>query len=86
MQQLRLLTVLARTWRNIPIILGLLFKRSTPWKAKILIILAVVYLVLPYDLIPEWLLGFGVIDDVIIVTTLLSFAHKISAVEDNDSK
>lgn len=86
MQQLRLLTVLARTWKNIPIILGLLFKRNTPWKARLLIVLAIVYLFLPYDLIPEWLLGLGLVDDVIIVTSLLSFAHRISAAEDDDSK
>lgn len=83
MQPLRLLAVLARTWRSIPLILGLLFKRTTPWKAKLLIVLAIVYLFLPYDLIPEWLMGAGLLDDVIIVTTLLGYAHRL-AIADND--
>ncbi len=67
-----------RLWRNIPSILGLLLKRSTPVKVKGLIILALLYLLIPYDLIPEWFPGFGVLDDVVVVTTLLNWAAQIA--------
>lgn len=67
-----------QVWRQLPAILGLLFKRGTSWKVRGLIVAAILYLVLPYDLIPEWLLGFGFIDDALIVTGLLALAQAYS--------
>lgn len=68
-------------WRHFPAILQLLIKRGTPLKARLLIVFAIVYAFLPYDLIPEWLPGYGLIDDVLIVTGLMYLAQKISGPE-----
>jgi len=82
MQRFGLLAILLNTWKSLPRILGLLFNRSAPLKSKALIILALLYLFIPYDLIPEWLLGYGVIDDVLVVTTLLNLAERMAGLSD----
>lgn len=65
-------------WRQLPVIVALLFKRGTSWKVRCLILTAIVYLILPYDIIPEWFLGFGFIDDALVVTALLALAQNLS--------
>lgn len=67
-----------RVWRHAPTTIALLFKRGTSWKVRGLILSAILYLVLPYDIIPEWLLGVGFIDDAFIVTGLLALAQNFS--------
>lgn len=67
-----------RVWRHLPVIVGLLFKRGTSWKVRGLILAAFLYLIIPYDIIPEWLLGFGLIDDALVVTGLLALAQAFS--------
>jgi len=37
--------------------------RDIPWQSLILIIASVIYFVMPIDLIPDFILGFGYIDD-----------------------
>ncbi|WP_106477225.1 YkvA family protein [Phytohalomonas tamaricis] len=46
--------------------------RPLPKKAVGLMVLAVLYLVSPFDLIPDFLLGWGFIDDVLISGWLLA--------------
>ncbi|MGL1932818.1 MAG: DUF1232 domain-containing protein [Desulfotalea sp.] len=58
-------------WRRFPAILSLLVKRGTPVRARLVVLLAILYAILPFDLIPEWVPGYGLIDDLFIVSGLL---------------
>ena len=57
--------------------LKLLVHKDTPWQAKLVLGAALLYLVLPFDLIPDWLLGLGIVDDLGVVTLLVWLALKI---------
>lgn len=46
--------------------------RPVPWRAFGYMLLAVVYLALPFDLIPDFLLLIGLVDDVLIIAWLLN--------------
>jgi uncharacterized membrane protein YkvA (DUF1232 family) len=49
----------------------------TPWAAKALLALAVGYLLLPFDLIPDFLPVVGQLDDLVIVPGLVLLALKL---------
>ena len=57
--------------------LKLLFHKDTPWQAKLVLGAALLYLVSPFDLIPDWLLGLGIVDDLGVVTLLVWLALRI---------
>lgn len=46
--------------------------RPVPWKAFALMAGAISYLLLPFDLIPDFILPFGLLDDAVIVSWLLA--------------
>jgi uncharacterized membrane protein YkvA (DUF1232 family) len=50
---------------------------QTPTKAKLAALLAVLYVVSPIDLIPDFIPVLGWLDDVGMVTLLLSIAYKL---------
>jgi len=47
---------------------------QTPWIAKVFLGLAVGYLLLPFDLIPDFIPVLGQLDDVVIIPVLLYLA------------
>jgi uncharacterized membrane protein YkvA (DUF1232 family) len=49
----------------------------TPFTAKLLLWLAVSYLLLPFDLIPDFIPVLGQLDDIVIVPLLVYFALKL---------
>jgi uncharacterized membrane protein YkvA (DUF1232 family) len=49
----------------------------TPWLAKLLLGLAVGYVLLPFDLIPDFIPVIGHVDDLVIVPLLVYLALKL---------
>jgi uncharacterized membrane protein YkvA (DUF1232 family) len=47
---------------------------QTPWPAKVCLWLAMGYLLLPFDLIPDFIPVLGQLDDVVIIPVLLYIA------------
>jgi len=65
--------------------------RKIPWKTLVAIVGAVVYFVMPFDFIPDFILGFGFADDVtLILWTMKFFKSDIESFaqweKDNDSE
>jgi len=56
----------------------LLFRRDTPWKVKAILAFAILYLLSPFDLVPDWIIGFGLLDDLTVVSILVAWAIKIA--------
>lgn len=72
--------LIARTKRlkgDIPAILLALFKRETPWPAKVVALLAVGYALSPIDLIPGFIPILGSLDDLILVPALVALAARL---------
>lgn len=56
----------------------LLFKRDTPWKVKAILAVAILYLLSPFDLVPDWIMGFGFLDDLTVISFLVAWAINIA--------
>jgi len=56
----------------------LLFRRDTPLKVKAILAFAILYLISPFDLVPDWIIGFGLLDDLTVVSLLVAWAIKIA--------
>ncbi len=84
-----------------PYLLLLLFKRigairhlmtdsTVPFRQKALVVFGVVYLISPIDLIPLPVLGFGILDDLVLWGFILSYLKerldKYSTPKDGDKK
>lgn len=48
--------------------------RKTPWYVKLLLGAGLVYILSPYDLIPEWIPVVGILDDVALAALLIAWA------------
>jgi len=57
---------------RLSLIFKFLFNKEIPLKEKWWIIIPVIYLLSPVDLIPEPILGFGFVDDLVMLAYLLS--------------
>ncbi|WP_069649258.1 YkvA family protein [Caloranaerobacter ferrireducens] len=49
-----------------------LLDAKVPFLKKIWIILGLIYLISPIDLLPEPILGFGIIDDIVLIMYILA--------------
>ena len=67
-----------RLWARLESWAKLLFRRDTPLKVKVILAFAILYLLSPFDLVPDWILGFGFMDDLALVSLLVAWALKIS--------
>lgn len=52
-----------------------LLDKKVPLKSKLWILVPLIYLISPIDLIPDPVLGFGIVDDLVLISFLI---HKIS--------
>jgi uncharacterized membrane protein YkvA (DUF1232 family) len=71
-----------RMWNRVESWARLLFRRDTPWKVKAILGAAIVYLLSPVDLVPDWIPGFGLLDDLTIVSLLVAYALKLAQKKD----
>ena len=61
---------------DIPAVVLALKEKRTPWYAKVIASVIVVYALSPIDLIPDFIPVLGYLDDVIILPTLIAWCIK----------
>ena len=61
---------------DIPAVLLALKEKRTPWYAKVIAAVIVVYALSPIDLIPDFIPLLGYLDDIIILPTLIAWCVK----------
>lgn len=66
----------AQLWGNAKKYYALLTRRDTPFYLKAAVVFAVLYLISPIDLVPDWLALFGIVDDIALVSLLLGFVFR----------
>ena len=66
--------------------LRLFTHKDTPWYVKALLLGALLYAVFPADIIPDWLLGLGILDDLTVVSVLVGIALKLLDKSITDNK
>lgn len=68
-------------WRFIPFLLDYFRSVEVSGTKKIMgVLLLLIYVIFPFDLIPDYLLFFGVLDDIMIVTFVLERMVKMAPV------
>ena len=70
------LVLLARAWEMIKHTKDVFLSPATPVPVKIVLALGLLYTLSPYDLIPEWVPVFGVMDDLALAALLIAWANK----------
>jgi uncharacterized membrane protein YkvA (DUF1232 family) len=56
----------------------LLGDRRIGWRAKIVLVLMLAYLAMPFDLIPDFIPVLGQLDDVLLVMVVIGYVVKLS--------
>lgn len=72
-----------RLWGRLEKWAKLLLRRDTPLKVKVILAVAILYLLSPFDLVPDWILGFGFLDDFTVVSLLVAWALKVADTKEN---
>ncbi|MBR2043355.1 MAG: DUF1232 domain-containing protein [Clostridia bacterium] len=62
---------------DVPAVFLALKRKETPWYAKILALIVVVYALSPVDLVPDFIPVLGCLDDVIILPVLIALTVKL---------
>lgn len=62
--------------RTLQFLLKAFFHRATPWYVKGLLLLALIYTAWPADLVPDFLVPYGWLDDLIIAPLLALLAWR----------
>lgn len=75
---------LKRFFRPVLGYLQLLFGRATPWRVRIMLAAGLLYLLSPYDLLPDWFLGLGIVDDLAVVSLIGWLATRMMATNERD--
>lgn len=66
-------------WARVASYGRLLLRADTPWSVKAILVLAIVYLLSPFDLVPDWIAGLGLLDDLVIVSLLVGWAIRLAS-------
>lgn len=66
--------ILQAAWGMVQRAVAVFRSRTTPWYVKLVLIAGLIYIVSPYDLIPEWVPVFGVLDDLALAALLIAWA------------
>ncbi|MHB8808522.1 MAG: YkvA family protein [Desulfobulbaceae bacterium] len=61
-------------WNMVQRAVAVFLSRKTPWYVKVVLGAGLLYVVSPYDLIPEWIPVFGVMDDLALAALLIAWA------------
>jgi uncharacterized membrane protein YkvA (DUF1232 family) len=61
-------------WSMVQRTITVFLSKKTPWYVKLALAAGLIYVVSPYDLIPEWVPVFGVMDDLALVALLITWA------------
>ena len=61
---------------DVPVVFLALKEKQTPWFAKIIAVIVVIYALSPIDLIPDFIPVLGYLDDVIILPALVALCLK----------
>ncbi|MYL57164.1 DUF1232 domain-containing protein [Virgibacillus halodenitrificans] len=73
------ITFIFKFWKFIPFLVDFYKSREVPLYQKVVGVLAVLtYFIFPFDLIPDFLLLFGLIDDVVITSFVFERLVKIA--------
>ncbi len=76
------LGLLSRLWLDLKLLLPLIRDywkgryREVSGKSLLVLVLTLAYIISPIDLIPDYILGFGQIDDAVILGLALNFLEK----------
>lgn len=70
--------MLARLWQMLRHAKDVLTSPTTPLPVKIVFALGLLYIVSPYDLIPEWVPILGVMDDLALAALLVAWANSFN--------
>ena len=68
--------IFARLWDMLRHTKDVFLSPATPVPVKIVLALGLLYTLSPYDLIPEWVPVFGVMDDLALAALLIAWANK----------
>jgi len=68
--------MLARLWQMIVHTRDVFLSPATPLQVKIGLALGLLYILSPYDLIPEWVPVLGVVDDLAMAALLIAWASR----------
>ena len=70
---------LDRLWQMLVHVKAVLVSPTTPLYVKAILAAGLLYILSPYDLIPEWVPVLGVMDDLALAALLIAWANRFSA-------
>lgn len=68
-------TMLVRLWQMLRHTKEVFLSPGTPLRVKIVLVLGLLYVLSPYDLIPEWVPVIGLMDDLALVILLVTWVN-----------
>jgi len=67
--------LIARLWEMVKHTKAVFLSPATPLPVKVILGLGLLYVLSPYDIIPDWVPVFGVMDDLALATLLIAWAN-----------